>query len=54
MHRIAAYRIHQSLVEKPLTIEKFWPSRNDVIKPKERISMDQDMYEAIKKAHNIK
>lgn len=51
--RFASYRIHQSLVTKPLSLEKYWPLKGD--KPKtEKIVMTRDMYDEIKKAHNLK
>lgn len=29
MHRLGSFRVHQSLVEKPLKIEQYWPMWSD-------------------------
>ena len=49
--RFAAYRIHQSLVEKPLSIERFWPM--EPTEPQDEIEMTPEILEQIKKIHNI-
>ncbi len=53
MMRIASYRIHQSLVEKPLSITQYWPLRgeHDV---KETLVVDKEMLEKIKRIHKLK
>lgn len=53
--RWASYRIHQSLVEKPLKIEDFWPLWGDKKKAPDEIPvMTKEMYDEIKKIHNLK
>lgn len=56
MQRMAAYRIHQSLVQKPLTITEFWPLPSD--KGEKSITgflpPSKEMLAAIKKAHKLK
>lgn len=52
--RLASYRIHQSLVTKPVSIEKYWPLRGDKVQTEDKIIMTRDMYAEIKKAHNLK
>lgn len=54
IHRLAAYRVHQSLVEKPLSIDKFWPLWSDKKREETKIVMDKEMFERIKKAHRLK
>jgi hypothetical protein len=51
--RLASYRIHQSLVAKPVPIEEYWPLKGDKKKPTEKIVMTRDIYAQIKKAHNL-
>lgn len=53
MLRIASYRIHQSLVTKPLSISEYWPLRGDKKPESERIVMTPEMFEGIKKIHNL-
>ena len=53
MMRTASYRIHQSLVEKPLAIEDYWRLWSDGKKEKIDIVMTSEMFEMIKKAHGI-
>lgn len=52
MLRMASYRIHQSLVQKPLRIKDYWPlpTDNDE-KDNVRYVVDNDMLERINKAH---
>ena len=53
--RFASYRIHQSLVEKPLKIEEFWPLWGDKkVKPDDKLIMTPELYQQIKKIHNLK
>lgn len=52
--RMASYRIHQSLVTKPLKIEEYWPLKGDKPKQTEKIEMTRELYAEIKKAHNLK
>lgn len=54
MMRIASYRIHQSLVEKPLTIQKYWPLPSDKSQSRDTYFMTKEMLEKIKKAHKLK
>ena len=51
--RFAAYRIHQSLVEKPLTIERFWPLEGD--KPRENTTLvfEEGLLDKIFNRHKI-
>lgn len=51
--RWASYRIHQSLVEKPLKIEEFWPLWGDKKKDDDKLVMTKEMYDQIKKIHNL-
>ena len=41
--RLASYRIHQSLVEKPLKIEDFWPLWGDK-KTEDKLIMTPELY----------
>lgn len=52
VQRFAAYRIHQSLVQKPLTIEQFWPM-SDHTEP-EKKEIDQETWDRIKRLHKVK
>lgn len=52
--RFASYRIHQSLVTKPLSIEEYWPLKGDKPKQAEKKVMTREMYAEIKKAHKLK
>jgi len=55
MLRIASFRIHQSLVQKPLTIEKYWPLPSDKEgRSRDTLIMTKEMLAKIKKAHNLK
>lgn len=51
--RFAAYRIHQSLVEKPVQIDKFWPMA-DKVEEIEDIEMTPEMLDDIKKTFNVR
>lgn len=48
---MASYRIHQSLVQKPLSLEDFWPIDGDKERSNDRLIMTREMYAEIKKAH---
>ena len=50
--RFASYRIHQSLVQKPLSLEDYWPLEKK--KPDEKVVMTKEMYGQIKKSYNLK
>lgn len=52
MLRTASYRIHQSLVEKPLSPDDFWPIEG--IEKQETIPAiaNADLINLIKKTHN--
>lgn len=52
--RIASYRIHQSLVEKPLTLEKYWPIDDIEDDNPDELIMTPEILEQIKKMHNLK
>lgn len=52
MFRISSYRIHQSLVQKPLRLSEYWPLWADK-KEEEEFVMTKEMYEEIKKAHKL-
>lgn len=53
VHRFAAYRIHQSLVQKPLSIDAFWPlKKSDGKNDKKVISREQ--WDKLKLVHKIK
>lgn len=54
MLRMGFYRIHQSLVEKPLTIKEFWPLASDKESVKEKIVVSREMIDKIKKIHNLR
>ena len=47
IERFAAWRIHQSLVPKPLSIDKFWPVAGER-KEREKIVVDIEMWNKIK------
>ena len=51
--RIASYRIHQSLVEKPLTLEKYWPIDDIEDDNSDELIMTPELLQQIKQAHNI-
>lgn len=53
MMRISSYRIHQSLVEKPLSIEKYWPLPSDKESTEEGLIMTPDLLEKIKEIHGL-
>lgn len=53
IHRFAAYRIHQSLVKKPLTLEKFWAIEVDK-NPIERKTFTPKEWEELKRVHGLK
>ena len=53
MLRIASYRIHQSLVEKPLSLTEYWPIQGET-EQRETIVIDQETIDYIKKIHNVK
>lgn len=56
MMRIASYRIHQSLVQKPLRIDDYWPLYFDNLNHEtgEKISqLTQEDFDRIKKVHGI-
>jgi len=54
MHRLAAYRIHQSLVEKPLKIQEFWPLFGDKAQAKkDTLIVTDELWNKIKQTHNI-
>lgn len=54
MQRIASYRIHQSLVQKPFTITEYWPLPSDKKQSRDTFYMTPEMLQKIKKAHNLK
>lgn len=53
MLRIASYRLHQSLVEKPLSIIEYWPLRDEV-EVKETMVVDAELLATIKRVHKLK
>jgi hypothetical protein len=53
--RIASYRIHQSLVQKPLSIKEYWPLPSDKNqRGRYKIIMNKEMCAEIKKDHKLK
>ncbi len=53
----SSYRIHQSLVEKPLSFYKYWPltkAAKAEQKEKQRIVMDDAMLQTIMKKYGFK
>lgn len=55
MMRVASFRIHQSLVEKPLTIEDFWPiDGNQIDEEQNELIMPDELIEQVLNAHNLK
>lgn len=55
MMRIASYRIHQSLVQKPMPLHEYWPLPSDKKQgPVTQKYMTKEMLEKIKKVHKIK
>ena len=54
MHRIAAYRIHQSLVGKDaLPLNKFWPLHSDEATEVKKV-MTKEMLAEIARKHGLK
>ena len=58
MMRIASYRIHQSLVQKPLSMNEFWPIGDDKTESKKIVWGDtkeeaEEFYKKVKQAHNL-
>ena len=54
MLRIGFYRIHESLVQKPVSIEAFWRIDGNA-ETKETIApLTKEEYEEIKKIHGLK
>ena len=51
MLRIASYRIHQSLVEKPLSLDDYW--KIDEVKEMDEMIMTPDLFNEIKKKHGL-
>jgi len=57
--RLSSYRIHQSLVEKPLSIQEFWPIWGDKKHEQDKFIWGETkeearaFYELVKKAHNL-
>jgi len=54
MARLASFRLHQSLVDKPLSIEEYWPIRGDKSIDSEPIFVDHEMLAKIKRIHKLK
>ncbi len=56
MMRISSFRLHQSLVQKPLKIHEFWALPSDKIASKNNVKkyVDQQMIDAINLAHGTK
>ena len=52
MHRLMAYRVHQSLVEKPIPIEDFAPVWNDS-KANPEFEITQEFFDELAKTHNL-
>ena len=50
--RTASYRIHQSLVEKPLSINEYWPIDGFEVEEIEPAVIDADLINKIRKIHN--
>ncbi len=53
MLRIASYRIHQSLVQKPLSITDYWPLPSDKETKKDTLFVSRDILKQIKQAHGL-
>ena len=54
MHRLASYRIHQSLTGKDaVSIEKFWPMWSDKKSSSDKIVVDDEMLQRIIKNHRL-
>jgi hypothetical protein len=49
--RFASYRIYQSLQQKPVSIEKFWQTKEE--KPVEKIQYTKEEWAKIKQIHGI-
>lgn len=54
MLRVGFYRVHQSLVQKPLSVREFWPLPSDKKHARESLIITPEMMKQIKKAHNLK
>lgn len=54
MLRIASYRIHQSLVQKPLKIQEYWPLPSDKKVSRDVRIMTPEQLEKIKKRWGLK
>lgn len=48
VQRFAAWRIHQSLVSKPLSINKFWPIDGEQKQEKTKLVVDMELWKQIK------
>lgn len=54
LHRMAAWRIHQSLVQKPLGIKSFWPLWNDNAGDNTKLApLTKEEWQEIMKTHNL-
>lgn len=53
IQRFAAFRIHQSLVQKPVPLQQFWPLRSDIDSGPNRIEMTQEMKDLIIKSNGL-
>ncbi len=54
MLRISSYRIHQSLVQKPLKIQEYWPLPSDKKVSRDVRIMTPEILEKIKNRWKIK
>ena len=53
VQRYAAYRIHQSLVQKPLSIEAFWPLKKSDLKTEKKV-ISREQWDKLKLVHKMK
>lgn len=54
LQRIAAFRIHQSLVTKPLSLNEFWPLPSDKKVSRETLVMSKAMLKKVKQFYKLK
>jgi hypothetical protein len=54
VNRVLSYRIHQSLVKKPINITEYMPLFGDNVQAKGKMVMDKETYELIKRKHGLK
>jgi len=52
--RMGLFKIHQSLVQKPLSLKEFLPLSSDKVISHDTFTISKDLLAQIKKAHKMK